>query len=72
MLSKDFFLNPDEIVLRSIIVILKKINNKFYPPRGKKIKNLIIKNFGKNSLKKVTLGGCIFEKVGETLIISKE
>ena len=72
VLSKDFFIQPNEIILRSITKIIQQISKKYYPPRGKSINNLIIKIKSKTGIKRITLGGCIFEKVNETVIISKE
>ena len=72
ILSKYFFIQPDEVVLRSIAELTKKIGKNYYPPRGKSIKNLIIELKSKSGIKKATLGGCVFEKVNKTVIISKE
>ena len=71
-LSKKFFLNPDEILLRSISVILQNLSGRYYAPRGKKITRLIAFMKHPNNVKKTTLGGCILEKVKETVIINKE
>ena len=71
-LNKFFFLNPDEVVLRSMSTILNNLSGRYYPPRGKKIKRLILLMTSKNKAKKTTLGGCIIEKVYETVIINKE
>jgi len=72
ILSVNFFKQPNEIVLRSITKVIRKISRSYYPPRGKSIKSLI-KELNKNvGVKKVTLGGCIFEKINETVIICKE
>ena len=72
ILSKDFFAQPNEIILRSFIKVIQTISRNYYPPRGMSIKNLIIEIKSKKSKKKFTLGGCIFEKINETVIISKE
>ena len=72
ILSKDFFAQPNEIILRSFIKVIQTISRNYYPPRGKSIKNLIIEIKSKKNKKKFTLGGCIFEKINETVIISKE
>ena len=52
-------------------VILKDLSNRYYPPRGKKVVDLIkaIKTGKKN---KFTLNGCILEKNSNLLLISKE
>jgi len=70
-LSKNFFLQSDEIVFRSISFILKTISSKYYSSRGKSISALILK-IQKNKLYKATLGGCCIEKINETILISKE
>ena len=71
-LGKKFFHNPEEILLRSISEILQKLSGRYYAPRGKKVRRLIMLMAHQNNLKKTTLGGCILEKVQETLIIKKE
>ena len=72
ILNKDFFVQPNEIILRSFIKVIQTISRNYYPPRGKSVKNLIIEIKSKKSKKKFTLGGCILEKINETVIISKE
>ena len=72
VLSKNFFIQPNEIILRSITKVIQKISKNYYPPRGKSINSLIIKIKSSKGIKRVTLGGCIFEKANETVIISKE
>ena len=47
------------------------IGEKYYSVRGKKTDNLI-KKLQNNRLFKVTLGGCIIEKVNQTVVIYKE
>ncbi len=72
VLKKLFFSQPNEVVFRSIVKIIKIIGNNYYPPRGKSIVRLV--NTFKNgvNVKKLTLGGCLFKKVNETIIISRE
>ncbi len=71
-LNKNFFLQPNEVILRSLNIVMKKISNKYYSPRGKST-NLLIKEIKSHSkFKKMTLGGCLFQKINETIIISKE
>ena len=60
-----------EIVFKSFSAILTLISGSYYPPRSKKIINLI------NRLKKInfaksTLGGCIIENRNNFILISKE
>ena len=58
-------------MFRSLNFIFTRISKKNYPPRGKKTIYLILKIKGKN-FKKITLGGCLIEKINKTIIISKE
>ena len=71
ILNKKFFDQPYEVVFRSLSDSLKYLGNKYYPVRGKKL-DKIINQIQKSSSIKVTLGGCILEKVNQTVIISKE
>ncbi len=71
ILSEYFFKNSEEIIFRSLNFIFTKISKKNYPPRGKKTMDLLLKINGKN-FKKITLGGCLIEKINKTIIISKE
>ena len=72
ILNKKFFLNPEEILIRSITAILKNLSCRYYPPRGKKIIRLVTLMSSQNKAKKTTLGGCVFEKIHGTIIITKE
>ncbi len=72
ILNNDFFMQPNEVVFRSIIKIIKKVGNNYYPPRGKSIIRLLDTFNNQKTVKNLTLGGCIFKKVNETIIISKE
>ena len=71
IINRDFFIQPYEIIFRSFSDGIRIISKKYYSVRGKKLDN-IIKNIKNNSLFRVTLGGCIIEKVNQTVIISKE
>jgi tRNA(Ile)-lysidine synthase len=71
ILNNNFFHQPYEVVFRSMSDSIKNIGNKYYPVRGKKL-DKIIKEIQNNSVTRVTLGGCIIEKVNQTVIISKE
>ncbi len=71
ILNKSFFLQPYEVIFRSFSDSLKLVGKKYYPVRGKKLDN-IIKRAQHNNSFKVTLGGCIIEKVNQTVIITKE
>ena len=67
----QFKKEPEEVKFRIINLIIKKRNKSYYPPKSVKVLNLI-KNFQDNSLKKCTLGGCIFERKNKYLHVSKE
>ncbi len=62
---------PQEIRFKIINKIIKKVTNSYYPPRSKKVFNLI-DGFGNNRIRKCTLGGCIFERKKRFLFVSKE
>ena len=59
------------MIFRAFSESLKLIGKKYYSVRGKKLVK-IIDDIANNRLKRVTLGGCIVEKVNQTIIISKE
>ena len=71
ILNNNFFIQPHEVVLRSLSDLLRKVGESYYPVRGKKIEK-IINEIQKKGRLKVTLGGCIIEKVNQTVILSKE
>ena len=71
VLNEKFFNQPLEVVLRSLSESIKLIGKRYYPVRGKKLEK-IITDFNKNSLFRVSLGGCLIEKVNLTVIIRKE
>ena len=71
ILSSKFFEQSDEIIFRSIMDLLKKVSSKYYPSRGKSVKELILAINLNNQLK-TTLGGCLIEKVNRTVFISPE
>ena len=71
VLNKSFFIQPYEVVFRSFADALKKIGEKYYFARGKKI-DYILNKIKKNTLKKETLAGCVVKKVNQSIIISKE
>ena len=71
ILNKKFFQQPYEVIFRSFSDLISVIGGKYYPVRGKKI-DKILNEIQKNSFFKGTLGGCILEKVNQTIIISKE
>ena len=71
IIKHNFFEQPHEIVFRSFSDSVKAIGMKYYAPRGKKI-DKIINDIKCGRLTKATLGGCIIEKINQTVIISKE
>ena len=71
-LNKFFFSQPNEVILRSLNLVIQKIGQKYYPPRGKSTIFLINQLKKSKKFKKMTLGGCLFKKINETIIISKE
>ena len=71
ILNKFFFDQPYEVIFRAFSESIKLVGKKYYPVRGKKL-DKIISNIVNEGQFKVTLGGCIIEKVNQTVIISKE
>ena len=71
ILNSNFFYQPNEIVFRSLIYLLKKIGNKYYSARGKSIIQLLSK-LGSGKIKKTTISGCILEKINNSFIIYEE
>ena len=71
ILNKNFFLQPEEVVFRSLTEVLKSVGKKYYPVRGKKIEKLIYQIKNDTSFK-TTLGNCIIKKVNNSVIVSKE
>ena len=47
------------------------VGKKYYKVRGKKLDKVIL-GIKSNNFLKVTLGGCIIEKVNQTVILTKE
>ncbi len=71
ILNKNFFKQPDEIIFRSISKLLKKVGQKYYPPRGKSTLHLM-RQMSEKNFKKTTLSGCMIEKYNNSVIICKE
>ena len=71
VLNQKFFDQSHEIIFRSLTFIIQRLGKKYYPARGKSI-NKLIKGISSSSFSKVTLGGCIINKVNETILISRE
>jgi|TARA_B110000211_G_scaffold126357_1_gene145445 tRNA(Ile)-lysidine synthase len=68
---KNLFLETNEIQIKIISKSIKNFSNSYYPPRSKKILNLINELKAKKQ-KKFTLGGCIIERSNKSIIIKKE
>ena len=71
VLNNNFFDESHEIIFRSLTEIIQKLGKKYYPARGKSI-NELIKGINKKSFTKVSLGGCLIDRVNETILISRE
>ncbi len=71
ILKNEFFQNSYEVIFRSLSNAVKFIGGRYYSVRGKKL-DKILKLVENKRPFKVTLGGCILEKVNQTVIISKE
>ena len=71
ILNNNFFDQSHEVIFRSLTNLIQMLGNKYYPVRGKSIIELI-KRINEKSLIKVTLGGCIVERVNKTILISEE
>ena len=72
ILNQSFFNNPDEIILRSFSQVLHRISKKKNYPRGKKVVSLINSLKSLNKKVKLTLSGCIIEKIKDSVIIYPE
>ena len=72
ILNQYFFKNPNEIILRSFMQIIQSISNKKNYPRGKKVISLINSLKLSNNKVKLTLSGCIVEKIADSVIIYPE
>ena len=72
LINKQIFSEEaEEIVFKSFSDILSLVSGTYYPPRSKKIMNLISR-VKRINYDKSTLGGCVIEKKDNFLIISKE
>ena len=70
-MNNKFFQQPYEIIFRALSESIRLIGERYYSVRGRKL-DKIVKQYEKNQSFRVTLGGCIIEKVNQTVIISKE
>ena len=71
IIKTEYFNQPFEVILRSLSESIKLIGKRGYSVRGKKLAKIISK-IENNRFYKQTLGGCIIEKVNQTIILSKE
>tara|TARA_B100000575_G_C23057918_1_gene609055 strand:+ start:230 stop:1258 length:1029 start_codon:yes stop_codon:yes gene_type:complete len=71
LLNEEFVNQPEEIVFRSFTEIIRKVGNKYYPVRGKKL-DKIINQLKNPDFYKATLGNCVIRKVNKTIIVEKE
>ena len=69
--NKNFFVQPYEVVFRCLSDSIKLVGQNYYSTRGKKLEK-IIKVLENDEPFKLTLGGCIIEKVNQSVIIKKE
>jgi len=68
---KNFLLENQEIQLKIFSNSIKNISKSYYPPRAKKIMNLLNRVKYDKDLK-TTLGGCLIRKTNNNLVICKE
>lgn len=72
LINKQIFLEEaGEIIFKSFSDVLSLVSGTYYPPRSKKVTNLIDR-VKKNNFTKSTLGGCIIEKKDNFILISQE
>jgi len=69
--NKIFSDEAGEIVFKSFSDILSLVSGTYYPPRSKKIINLI-NRLKKSETSKYTLGGCVIERKDNFTLITKE
>jgi tRNA(Ile)-lysidine synthase len=68
---RNFLLANNEIQLKIFSNCIKRISKNYYPPRAKKVLNLLSRIESNESLK-ATLGGCVINRYKKNLTISKE
>ena len=72
LINKQIFSEEaGEIIFKSFSDILSLVSGTYYPPRSKKIINLI-NRLKKNKFTKSTLGGCIVQEKDNFILISRE
>ncbi len=72
ILNQSFFKNPEEIILRSFTRVIHNISKKKNYPRGKKVIGILDSLRFSNKNVKLTLSGCIIEKISNSVIIYQE
>ena len=68
---KTLLLENNDIQIKILSNSIKHISKNYYPPRARKVLNLISRIKSEKEMK-VTIGGCIINKRQNNLIISKE
>jgi len=72
LINKSLFLEEaGEIIFKCFSDVLSLVSGTYYPPRSKKITDLIYR-LKKNNFIKSTLGGCIIEKKDNFILILQE
>ena len=68
---KNFLEENGEIQLKVLSNCIKNVAKSYYPPRAKKIVNLL-KKIRSDERLKATLGGCVIQKIHKNLVVCKE
>ena len=68
---EKLILESEEVQLKIISSQIRAISSNYYPPRAKKVLNML-KRIRSKKTGKSTLGGCLILKSGKELIISRE
>ena len=68
---KEIKQESEEIKLKLLSMVIKNFSKSYYPPRSKKVLN-VLKRLNSSKKTKLTLGGCLLEKSGNYLYITKE
>ena len=72
MINRKIFSEESaEIIFKFFSDVLSLVSGTYYPPRSKKVINLIDR-LKKNTFTKSTLGGCIIQKKDNFILISRE
>ena len=72
LINKNIFSEEaGEIIFKSFSDVLSLVSGTYYPPRSRKIVNLIDR-LKKNKFVKSTLGGCILEEKNNFILVSRE